>query len=63
MKRLYLTIDDKLAKRKDTVCKQHKLTWLDVIELGVEAAEDVLREGKKKAINSIKSGGKNESQN
>lgn len=53
MKRLYLTIDDKLAKRKDTVCKQHKLTWLDVIELGVEAAEDVLREGKKKAEESL----------
>lgn len=49
MKRLYLTIDDRLAKRKDAVCKHHKLTWLDVIELGVEAAEDALREGKKKA--------------
>lgn len=59
MKRLYLTIDDKLAKRKSAVCKQHKLTWLDVIELGVEAAESAVKEGREKVINSIEG---NESQ-
>ena len=53
MKRLYLTIDDRLAKRKDAVCKHHKLTWLDVIELGVEAAESAVKEGREKAEESL----------
>lgn len=51
MKHVLVAVDEKMSKRKKDLGKF--FTWERIVQLGIETAEDALREGKKKAEESL----------
>jgi N-acetyl-anhydromuramyl-L-alanine amidase AmpD len=51
MKHVLVAVDEKMSKRKKDLGKF--FTWERILRLGIEAAEDALCEGKKKAEESL----------
>jgi hypothetical protein len=51
MKHVLVAVDEKMSKRKKDLGKF--FTWERILRLGIEAAEDALCEGRKRAEESL----------